>query len=251
MQVTKDMMGMHVTVEIMDTSKDTNPNQGFDIVFNYLKYIDETFSTYKPTSEISKINQGQLPIQDYSPDMVEILKLAEQTKQETKGYFDIKKTDGSLDPSGVVKGWAIWQAGKLLQRAGYQHFFIDVGGDIQAHVADQQTQKWRVGIRHPVNLKDIVKVLQITDQGVATSGTYERGQHIYNPHHKGQLLNEILSITVIGPNIYEADRFATAAFAMGRSGIDFIESHPNLEAYMIDNQGIATMTSGFEQYVTN
>ena len=57
-------------------------------------------------------------------------------------------------------------------------------------------------------------------------------------------------MTVIGPNVYEADRFATPAFAMGKKGIDFVENLPGLEGYMVDKDGIATMTSGFEKYTT-
>jgi thiamine biosynthesis lipoprotein len=246
MRQTQNIMGMHVTVDIKDAKEDND--HGFKIVFDYLHYIDKKFSTYKPDSEISKINRGEILKIDYSDDMKEILKLAEQTKQQTNQYFNIKKPDGTLDPSGVVKGWAIWQAAQLLKQAGNKYLFIDVGGDIQAHVANESTQNWKVGIKNPFNLDKIVKVLKIANQGVATSGTYERGDHIYNPHSPTQKLNEILSITVIGENIFEADRFATAAFAMGRQGIHFIESLPKLEAYMIDNQGIATMTTGLEQF---
>jgi len=62
-------------------------------------------------------------------------------------------------------------------------------------------------------------------------------------------LYEIVSLTVIGPTVYDADRFATAAFAMGRQGIEFLESQKEYEGYMIDAKGIATYTNGFEQYV--
>ena len=75
-----------------------------------------------------------------------------------------------------------------------------------------------------------------------------RGQHIYNPKKPDEKINDIVSLTVIGPNVYEADRFATAAFAMGKDGIYFIEKLPDFEGYMIDKDGIAKMTSGFEQY---
>ena len=75
-------------------------------------------------------------------------------------------------------------------------------------------------------------------------------QEEYHPvnHETTKKLEEIVSISVIGQNIYEADRFATAAFAMQKEGINFIERLDGLEAYMIDNKGIATMTSGFEKY---
>jgi thiamine biosynthesis lipoprotein len=85
--------------------------------------------------------------------------------------------------------------------------------------------------------------------GVATSGTYIRGQHIYNPHHPQKTIDDVVSLTVVGPDIYEADRFATAAFAMGREGIIYIEKLPGFEGYMIDTAGLATMTSGFENLV--
>jgi len=88
----------------------------------------------------------------------------------------------------------------------------------------------------------------IRNEGIATSGTYIRGAHIYNPLNPQEQLNEIVSLTVIGPNIYEADRFATAAFAMGKNGIVFIEHLPGFEAYVIDVKGIATSTTGFSKY---
>ena len=94
-----------------------------------------------------------------------------------------------------------------------------------------------------------MKVLAVTDKGIATSGTAIRGQHIYDPHHPDTPLQDIVSLTVIGPNVYEADRFATAAFAMGKRGIYFIERLPGFEGYMIDASARATFTSGFERYV--
>ena len=97
--------------------------------------------------------------------------------------------------------------------------------------------------------KEIVKVLAVTDKGIATSGTAIRGQHIYNPHNPVTPLQDIVSLTVVGPNVYEADRFATAAFAMGKRGIYFIEQLPGFEGYMIDASARATFTSGFERYV--
>lgn len=246
MQQTKDIMGMHVTVEV----KDGDESKGCDLVFDYLHYVDAKFSTYKPDSEISKINRKEISASLYSKDMQEIFNLAEQTKKDTQGYFDIQQPNGLLDPSGIVKGWAIWQASLILEKHGYQYFFIDAGGDIQARVIDPETQSWTVGIRNPFNLKEIIKIVHITNEGVATSGNYERGDHIYNPHNSTQKLDDILSLTVIGPNIYEADRYATAAFAMGRAGINFIESIESLEGYMIDNKKIAVMTSNFDKYVT-
>ncbi|HVU10254.1 MAG TPA: FAD:protein FMN transferase, partial [Phototrophicaceae bacterium] len=164
------------------------------------------------------------------------------------GYFDIRHK-GTMDPSGIVKGWAIYNAAELLRRQGYQNFYVDAGGDIEAVGKNAQGQDWRVGIRNPFNLHEIVKVLCVSNCGVATSGTYVRGQHIYNPKDETQMIEDVVSLTVIGPNIYEADRFATAAFAMGKDGIAFIERLQGFEGYQIDAAGIATLTSGFAEVV--
>ena len=47
----------------------------------------------------------------------------------------------------------------------------------------------------------------------------------------------------------DADRYATAAFAMGTTGIEFIEEMDGFEGYQIDATGRATLTSGFKEYV--
>lgn len=239
MKQTKTIMGMPVTVEIVGNKYPEIMEQ----VFDYFIKVDERFSTYKSQSEISRLNRGEISLSGASEEMKTVFELAEQTKQETRGFFDIKKPDGSLDPSGLVKGWAIHNASKLLEQAGVKEYYVEAGGDIQT-----AGKTWKIGIKNPFNQKEIIKVVHLRNLGIATSGTYERGNHIYNPHEKGQKIPDIIGLTVVGPNIYEADRFATAAFAMGKEGIMFIENLPGLEGFMVGKDGIGTATSGFEKY---
>jgi thiamine biosynthesis lipoprotein len=182
--------------------------------------------------------------------MQEILAIAARTMKETHGYFDIRRPDGSLDPSGVVKGWAIRNAADLIRAAGVRNFYVEAGGDIQTGGVNAAGESWTVGIRNPFNQREIVKAIRPQGRGVATSGSYVRGQHIYDPFRPGQRLDDIVSLTVVGGDVLEADRFATAAFAMGRAGIYFIDERPDLEGYAIDAAGVATKTSGFERYAT-
>jgi FAD:protein FMN transferase len=247
MKQTRLLMGMPITIEIVDPSA---MDQAIDSVFAYFTYVDDKFSTYKDTSEISLLNQKRLKFYRASKDMKLVFALAKLTKRETNGYFDIAR-NGQRDPSGIVKGWAIYNAAALLRVQGFRNFYIDAGGDIQADGHNAKRENWRIGIRNPFKADEIVKVLSVTNLGVATSGTYMRGQHIYNPKCKHALVTEVVSLTVIGPNIYEADRFATAAFAMGRSGIEFIERLDGFEGYIIDNTGRATLTSGFERFTSH
>jgi thiamine biosynthesis lipoprotein len=247
MKQTRVLMGMPITVEVIDPAAGLNH---LEQVFDYFHYVDGKFSTYKDNSEISAINRRELSPAQSSLDMRTVLALAEQTRQETGGYFDIQR-DGRYDPSGLVKGWAIYHAAEILWAGGFEDFYVEAGGDIQASGRNSQGKLWRVGIRHPFSPAQIVKVLAIGNAGVATSGTYVRGQHIYSPQEPGALDTDVVSLTVIGPNIYEADRFATAGFAMGRDGIQFIDSLEGFEGYMIDRAGQATLTSGFARHAVN
>ncbi len=238
-------MGMPVTLEVIDPSA---TEQILNTIFSYFEYVDEKFSPYKESSEISLINRREITLEQASADMKTVFALAELTKQETHGYFDIVRK-GVYDPSGLVKGWAIYNAAEMLRQHGFENYYVDAGGDIQAAGKNSRGENWRAGIRNPFNLNEIVKVLSVTNCGVATSGTYVRGQHIYNPKTNDQPITDIVSLTVIGPNVYEADRFATAAFAMGRESILFIDGLEGMEGYMIDRNRQATFTRGFERYV--
>jgi FAD:protein FMN transferase len=247
---TRILMGMPVTVQIVDppsAAQACRPQEMIERIFAYFEYVDEKFSTYKSYSEISLINQQALALEEASHDMRAVFALAEQFRQDTGGFFNIQHA-GTYDPSGLVKGWAVSNAADLVRAAGFENYYIEAGGDFQAVGHNSRGENWRVGIRSPFNMQEIVKVLSVSDRGVATSGTYIRGEHIYNPL-RGSMDGDIVSLTVIGPDIYEADCYATAAFAMGREGIGFIETLDGFEGYQIHRGRRATFTSGFERYV--
>lgn len=242
MRETRLIMGMPITIDVP-----LGPD-AIEAAFDYFIAVDNRFSPYKSDSELSAMNRGEVTGDDLSEEMLEVLALSELTRHETAGYFNIRRPGGGVDPSGLVKGWAIRNASRLIAAMGHADYFVEAGGDIQCAGVNAEGKPWRVGIRNPFHDGEIVKVLQPGDAGIATSGTYVRGAHIYDPND-GRELRDLLSLTVVGPDIYEADRFATAAFAMGRDGIAFIEEAVGLEGYSIDHAGIATMTSGFKQLV--
>lgn len=239
-------MGTPIIVEIHD---DESRPELFEEVFDYFRYVDQKFSTYKDDSEITAINKKEIKENNFSDDMKLVFKLSEETKKITNGYFDILTPNGSYDPFGLVKGWSIFNASHILKNKGIKNFYVEAGGDIQVSGKNNKNEKWCIGIQNPFNKKrEVVKKVYLEDNGIATSGNYVRGQHIYNPKNKIDKLDEIVSFTVIGPNIFEADRLATAVYAMGKEGIFFIENLNDFEGYMIDKNGIATMTTGFNKY---
>lgn len=243
MQYSAVIMGMPVRIHIVGKSA----KKEIASVFSYLRHIDETYSTYKKTSEISQINAGFLAVNKASKEVQHVLQLCEQTKQETNGYFAMQHKD-KIDPSGIVKGYAIHTSAEMLKGQGFTNFSVEIAGDIELVGKNENGENWRVGIQNPFAPKEIIKVVTLSDQGIATSGNYMQGNHIYNPITK-KMADDIASMTVIGKNVYEADRFATAAFAMGEKGIQFIENLAGFEGYMVTKKQIAVMTTGFANYV--
>jgi thiamine biosynthesis lipoprotein len=238
-------MGMPITVCIQD---DHGGPADIAAVYALFDAIDRRFSPYRADSEVSRLNAGVLCRDEVSAELASILARCAQTKAETGGYFDPER-DGRLDPSGLVKGWAIERASDLLASRGLGNYVVDAGGDVRAVGRNGAGQPWRVGIRNPFNRDEIIKVLEVEDGGVATSGTAVRGSHIYNPWQPGPLAGDIVSLTVVGPTIYDADRFATAAFAMGRGSVAFIAERPGLDAYAVTADRRAFHTEGFARYV--
>ena len=190
------VMGMPVRVEgSIDAAR----------VFAWLRWVDATFSTYRDDSEIARLDRGELD--DPHPLVREVLARCEALRTETDGYFDARAS-GSLDPSGYVKGWAVERAAVF----GRGRFLIDAGGDVVLRGGP-----WRVGIRHPVERDKVAAVITVSDCAVATSGTYERGPHILDPH-TGRPASGLSSVTVVGRDLGTVDAYATAAFAMGADG---------------------------------
>jgi FAD:protein FMN transferase len=170
-------------------------------VFAWLRWVDATFSTYRPDSEISRLDRGELG--DPHPLVREVLDRCEELRVETGGLFDVR-AGGRLDPSGYVKGWAVERAAAF----GRGRFLIDAGGDIVLR------GRWRVGIRHPYQPGRLAAAITVADCAVATSGAYERGPHILDPR-TGRPAAGLASVTVLGRDLGTADAYATAAFASG------------------------------------
>lgn len=244
-RATRLIMGMPITIQVVDALSMRPLNAAFDL----FRKVDARFSPFKPGSEVCRYERAEINDGELSADMREVLDIAAATMRQTNGYFDIRRPDGRLDPSGIVKGWAIRSAAEQLRAQGFRDFCIEAGGDIQTAGRNPYGGSWRVGIRNPFDDSEIVKVIEPCGRGVATSGTYARGDHIYDPKAPGRPGGALVSLTVVADDILEADRFATAAFAMGSDGIQFIENRPALEGYAIDPNGIATFTSGFGAFV--
>ena len=236
----RHVMGMPIVVDVRD---DAGPD-ALAPMWAWLRWVDETFSTYKPESEISRIGRGELEVEDADTAVQYVLARCEELRAETGGYFD-SHFDGSLDPSGYVKGWAVGRGVALLESAGLRNFAVNAGGDIWLAGGALPDFEWRVGIEHPEQHDRVAAVVELRDGAIATSGTYARGDHVVDPH-TGRAPDDVLSVTVTGPDLGTADAYATAAFAMGAAGPNWTARlRGGYEALTILADGRVLSTSGF------
>jgi thiamine biosynthesis lipoprotein len=241
-------MGMPVIVEVCDRGFD---EAVLDHVFAWLRFVDETFSTYRQGSDISRLNRGELTLVDAHVSVRSVLRRCESLRRSTRGYFDVAapmaSLGGGVDPSGFVKGWAVAGAGRLLRRAGAKRRCVNAGGDICPSGAPDGCDCWRVGIQHPVERLAVAAVLGLRAGAVATSGTYERGKHILDPH-TGLAPEGVLSVTIVGQDLALAYAYATAAFAMGRAGAKWAATLPGHGAIGIFDDDTIAYSAGVETH---
>jgi thiamine biosynthesis lipoprotein len=226
-------MGTAVSAHIDDVVPQEIADDAWESVEVFLRDIEDRFSTFLPTSEISRINKGELHVLDASPDVVEVLDACTWLEHLSDGVFNARRPDGSIDPAGFVKGWAAERAARLLAEAGLKNYYLRIGGDIQAHGRQATGDKWRVGIVDPHDATRIHSYVDIPENwAIATSGVAERGQHIWGKDSQ-PTNSQFSSMTVIGPHLMWADAFATIAYALGDAGIDWVEKFPDYTAFTL------------------
>jgi thiamine biosynthesis lipoprotein len=236
----EQIMGMPITI---DVRAPVDPSVVGD-VFAWLRWVDGLFSTYDESSEIMRLNRGELTLEDAHPHVREVLAWCDDLRRQTDGFFDVRAAGGGIDPSGLVKGWAVDRSADILDEAGVSDFAINAGGDIRVRGRAVPEPSWRVGILHPLEHDRVAAVVDASDLAIATSGAYARGDHVLDPHtHRPP--QGVLSVTIAGPDLATADACATAAFAMGRAGARWAARLRAYEALAILDDGTMLSTPGF------
>ncbi|WUX72127.1 FAD:protein FMN transferase [Streptomyces sp. NBC_01429] len=208
-----------------------------------LHHVDATYSTYRPDSAVSRLARGELTPDRCSPEVREVLALCDDAVRVTDGWFS-PLAGGTLDPSGLVKGWAVEHASRILYEAGARNTCVNGGGDLQLSGEPSPGAPWRIGIADPLRPGALSTVVTGRDFAVATSGTAERGAHILDPHH-GTTAAGPASLTLTGPRLTMTDAYATAAYAMGARAQDWLENLDGYEGFALTADGGTWRTSGF------
>jgi thiamine biosynthesis lipoprotein len=210
---------------------------------DWLHHVDAVFSTYRYDSDISRMQRGDLRLEDADPGVGQVLDLCAQVQVRTGGAFTAMP-NGRLDPTGLVKGWAVEGASLLLSRHGAVNHGVNGGGDMQLAGEAAPGRPWTVGISDPSDPSQVAITVTGRNFAVATSGIAERGRHILDPF-TARPAAELASATVIGPCLTFADGYATAAFVLGRQAIRWMEDVDGYEALLIDATGEMSVSRGW------
>ena len=197
-----------------------------------LHKADEIFSLYKPTSPLSKLSRGKCSVADCPEVVSEVWDECEKWSQVTGGWFSPFTPQNTFDPSGLVKTWAADKAASVLEQAGISDFAMNAGGDIRLSKDITPGFAMRIGISTPVTIASpesgVLAVVDLNNtnfRAVATSGTAERGEHIWNPKLGSTYANEVSQVTVVAKDIVTADVWATALFASGPSALSLADKY--------------------------
>jgi FAD:protein FMN transferase len=237
------VMGTVISVDVRDWDPDVDI---LDEVFAWFHHVDATFSTYKQSSDISRLARGEVTIEACDPYVAWVLRRCDEIRALTGGYFDAMAT-GVLDPSGFVKGWSVEVASARLADGGMFNHCINAGGDVRVRGEPEEGRRWKVGIVDPLCPGVLATSIGVRDGAVATSGISERGDHVVDPH-TGTHVTSIASVTLVGADLAQTDAYATAALAMGSRAESWLETLCDQEAYIIAADGRSWRTAGFAAY---
>ncbi|MBW4096096.1 MAG: FAD:protein FMN transferase, partial [Acidobacteria bacterium] len=177
MRFLQTVMAIPMSIDIRDPG---DHSHGADHAFAILHAADEVFSPYRPQSELSRLNRAELTLETMGPMFRQVQDLASRFESVSDGVFSQHTPTGEWDLNGIVKGWAAQQAAQRLRELHVTNFCLNAGGDVITAGHSEPGKAWNVGIRSPEDPQKMMAVLALSDMAVATSATYERGEHIFN-----------------------------------------------------------------------
>ncbi|MDA8196854.1 MAG: FAD:protein FMN transferase [Actinomycetota bacterium] len=196
---------------------------------------DNRFSPWKKESELSLYNRGEA--KEPSDLFIEVLEECERAKVITAGHFDPWALGEKFNPTGLVKGWTAKRALSTLIKAGIDGGVVNAGGDICVFPG----RPYLIGVQDPFNSKELLGAIEVTD-AVATSGSYERGDHIVNV--KGNAITTVAA-TVTGKDLTLLDALATALIAGGDEVLTLISKMEDIAAMIVKSDGSMLATANF------
>ena len=211
--------------------------------------LNETFSLYRADSEASRIASGELALAHSSELMRDEYARALQWRDRTGGAFTPHRPDGVIDLSGTIKAVAIDQAAGILTKAGFANFSVNVGGDLTTSGNQaEDIPGWITGIVEPSDRNTLLAAVRLTEEfpAMATSGSAERGEHIWL---RPETTSEFVQATVIAHDIITADVLATAIISGGSETLNQITQDCSVAVVTVGLDGAVQANARFQELV--
>ena len=239
------VMGMPISLALRGAhSDDDSAESVWGQAVDLLREVDRVFSTYRPDSWVSRLGRGEVEVADCPSEVAEVLALGERARLESDGAFDVRRPDASgatvLDPSGVVKGWAISRAAELFSVLDETDVCLSAGGDMVCRTRLPGSPGWRIGIEDPADPRRVVAVVPVRNGAVATSGATHRGCHITHGR-TGVVPCAVASVTVVTDDLTWADIDATAAYAQDAGAVSWLRTRPGRRGLVVWADGRAEL----------
>jgi thiamine biosynthesis lipoprotein len=240
---------MHQTFETMGTVASLEWRGGrarFTAVRDVFEAADQRFSLYRPDSELRQVADGSLELLDASAELREVYATALGWRGETGGAFTPHRPDGALDLNGIVKAWAMADAGRAL---GDGDWCLNVGGDVLVSGHAPSGGPWVVGIVDPADRASMLTALPLLGarRAAATSGSAERGDHIWT---RGREAAEFVQATVVADDMVTADVLATAIISGGSATLDDVTARFDVDVLTVDRESELRATPGMRELVS-
>jgi thiamine biosynthesis lipoprotein len=241
-------MGTIVTIDVYTTAGVSDAEVAelggqLDRARAILHHADEVFSTWQPHSPISRLRSGEITGAQAPAAVAEVLERCATARELSSGWFDPWAMPGGIDPTGYVKGWAAQNALAAFSARHIVGAIVNAAGDIASFGGLGNGKPFRIGIADPFSPRHLAEIVELAG-AIATSGSYERGSHLIDPH-LGRPSARAASASVTGPDLGLADALATGLAVAGTPGLAFIEPLENYEALIIGFDGSRRWTERF------
>ncbi len=207
------------------------------------RLFDERYSLYRSDSELARVASGEIPLTAASDELRSTYAAALQWRDATGGSFTPHRPDGVVDLNGTVKALAMQAAADTLLDSGFSDWCLNAGGDVLCAGHQPDGTAWRVGVVDPADRGSLLFAISVESprRAVATSGTAERGDHIWLAT---AIDSTYVQATVVADDIETADVLATAIVAGGPSALASIVERWSVDVLTVAPDGSLRATPG-------
>jgi thiamine biosynthesis lipoprotein len=175
------------------------------------------------------------------------------------GFLLKKHAAVTLDLSSIAKGYGVDQVADTIRKEGFQHYLVEIGGEVFASGYSKDGKLWRIGINRPqadAAFDEVYKVVELHNRAFATSGDYRnffvadgiRYAHIIDPRTGYPICHGVVSVSIIADTCTFADGLATAIMVMGPAkGLDLINRLDAVEGLIIVEQMDGSLADFFSK----